>query len=193
MKKTTLSFGFLAVSAAYIIYLYFTGPADVSSSAASSAQTSSVATATSASVSVAQNSAGASPNPGASTSVATAAPASPPPVSTPSSVQTPTSAPAPKPTGQYTDGTYTGSSQNAYYGTVQVSAVIQGGKLASVNFLQYPSDRRTSQSISNRAMPILQSEAIQAQSASVSIVSGATDTSMAFQQSLQSALAQAKA
>ncbi len=41
-------------------------------------------------------------------------------------------------------------------------------------------------------MPMLQTEAIQAQSANVSGVSGATDTSAAFVQSLGSALAQAK-
>jgi len=92
----------------------------------------------------------------------------------------------------YADGTYTGSQADAYYGIVQVQAIIQDGKLASVNFLQHPSDRRTSQSINNYATPILESEAIQAQNANVDIVSGATDTSMAFQQSLGDALAQAK-
>lgn len=75
---------------------------------------------------------------------------------------------------------------------VQVKATIQNGKIVAVDFLQYPNDRRTSQYINSQAMPILQSEAIQAQSANVDIVSGATDTSMAFQQSLASALAKAK-
>ena len=89
------------------------------------------------------------------------------------------------------DGSYTGSSADAYYGTVQVQAIVQGGKLVTVNFLQYPSDRRTSQYINGQAMPMLQTEAIQAQSANVSGVSGATDTSAAFVQSLGSALAQA--
>ena len=92
----------------------------------------------------------------------------------------------------YADGTYTGSQADAYYGTVQVQATIQNGVLADVSFLQYPSDRRTSQSINGLAMPILKSEAIQAQNANVNIVSGATDTSMAFQQSLADALTQAK-
>jgi uncharacterized protein with FMN-binding domain len=93
--------------------------------------------------------------------------------------------------GQYADGTYTGTPTNAYYGTVQVQAVVQNGKLASVQFLQYASDRSTSVSINNYAMPILKSEAIQAQSSNVNMVSGATFTSQAFQQSLASALAQA--
>ncbi|HEY4384430.1 MAG TPA: FMN-binding protein [Ktedonobacteraceae bacterium] len=47
--------------------------------------------------------------------------------------------------------------------------------------------------INNYADPQLTSEAIQAQSANVDIVSGATDSSEAFIQSLNSALAQAKA
>ena len=106
---------------------------------------------------------------------------------------TPVPVPVVKPSGQYVDGTYTGDSEGAYYGDVQVEAVVQGGKLSAVNFLQYPSDRRTSQSINNRAMAVLKTEAIQAQSSNVSIVSGATDTSAAFQQSLATALAQAKA
>ena len=117
------------------------------------------------------------------------------PSSTPPLAQTttiPTPVPVTKPKGQYADGAYTGSSVSAYYGTVQVQAIIQGGKLVTVNFLQYPTDRRTSQYINGSAMPELQSEAIQAQSAQVNGVSGATDTSQAFIQSLGSALAQAK-
>ena len=57
--------------------------------------------------------------------------------------------------------------------------------------LQYPQERRRSAYINSQAVPILQSEAIQAQSANVNIVSGATLTSEGFQQSLQSALTQA--
>jgi uncharacterized protein with FMN-binding domain len=94
--------------------------------------------------------------------------------------------------GIYTDGTYTGTPVNAYYGTVQVQATVQNGALADVTFLQYPSDRSTSKMISNKAMPILTKEALQIQSAQVDGVSGATDTSNAFKQSLASALTQAK-
>jgi len=93
----------------------------------------------------------------------------------------------------YKDGTFTGPSVDAYYGNVQVQAIIQGGKITQVKFLDYPHDRRTSQMINNQAMPWLNSEAVQAQSAQVDIISGATFTSEGFQQSLQTALAQAKA
>lgn len=97
----------------------------------------------------------------------------------------------PKPKGMYVDGEYTGDPTDAYYGTLQVKAVVSGGKLTDVVFLQYPNDRSRSASISARAMPILKSEAIQVQSSNVNNVSGATEISGAFIQSLSSALSQA--
>ena len=47
--------------------------------------------------------------------------------------------------------------------------------------------------INEQAIPILTSEALQAQSTNVQLVSGATDTSYAFQQSLQGAIQKALA
>jgi uncharacterized protein with FMN-binding domain len=92
----------------------------------------------------------------------------------------------------YKNGTYNGSVEDAFYGMVQVQVVVLGGKITSVNFLQYPNDNRTSQFVNSQAMPMLQQEAIQAQSAQVNGVSGASATSQAFQVSLANALAQAK-
>ena len=90
--------------------------------------------------------------------------------------------------GQYADGEYVGPVTDAWYGYVQVKVVVQGGKVSDVQFLQYPNDRRTSQRINSIAMPYLTQEAIQAQSARVNLISGATLTSRAFVMSLQSAL-----
>ncbi len=102
-------------------------------------------------------------------------------------------APAPSvQTGQYRDGVYTGSSVDAYYGSVQVQVSVSGGRLADVQFLQYPSDRATSNRINTRAMSQLRGEAIANQSAPVDVVSGATETTGAFNQSLASALSQAQ-
>jgi uncharacterized protein with FMN-binding domain len=119
-------------------------------------------------------------------------PPQPTPTPTPVPVPTPAPTPPPKPKGLYADGQYTGSAANAYYGNIQVQVTISGGKITNVAFLQYPSDRSYSRYVNSQAMPYLKAEAIAAQSASVDIVSGATDSSMAFQQSLASALAQAK-
>ncbi len=104
----------------------------------------------------------------------------------------PSSMPATHTTGQYRDGQYIGRVADAYYGNVQVKAYIKNSKISDVQFLQYPNDRRTSIEINNQAIPYLKQEAIQAQSDKVDIVSGATQTSGAFQESLASALSQAR-
>lgn len=96
-------------------------------------------------------------------------------------------------TSTYKDGTFVGSSANAYYGNIQVQATIKSGKIISVAFLQYPNEQGHSLEINQQADPVLSQEAIQSQNANVDIVSGATDTSQAFIQSLTSALTQAKA
>ncbi len=88
----------------------------------------------------------------------------------------------------YNDGDFTGNSVDAYYGNVQVKVSITNHLISDVQFLQYPNDRGTSIQVSNMSMPILKSEAIKAQSANVNIVSGATQTSQGFIESLKSAL-----
>lgn len=114
------------------------------------------------------------------------------PTAAPPATEPPAPTQAPLAQAGYKDGEYAGPVTDAFYGQVQVKAVIQQGKIADVQFLQYPNDRRTSIRINNIAMPYLVSEAIQAQSAQVDIISGATLTSEAFAESLQSALATAK-
>lgn len=121
----------------------------------------------------------------------TSAPSSVPPAP----VATPTSPPTSQPPvsqGQYKDGQYQGNSAYAFYGYVQVQAVVQNGKLADVQILNYPDSRGHTLEVSNYAIPRLISEAISAQSADVNIISGATDTSLAFKQSLSAALSSAK-
>jgi uncharacterized protein with FMN-binding domain len=93
--------------------------------------------------------------------------------------------------GAYRDGTYDGGPADANWGEVEVQAVIAGGQLRNVRFQQYPNHRGRSVAINQQAMPILIQEAIQAQKADVDVVTGATDTSQAFIQSLGSALRQA--
>ena len=109
------------------------------------------------------------------------------------SASAPQSAPPQATTGQYKDGTYTGPVADAYYGYVQVQAVVQGGKLVNVIFLQHPGGRSTSVWINQQAMPYLTQEALAAQSANVNTISGASETSQAFRASLGAALQQAQA
>ena len=97
-------------------------------------------------------------------------------------------------TGLYQDGNYTGDSFPANrYGNVQVEAIVSNGQLTDFKIIDYPYDRSTSRRISQIAIPYLMQEAVQAQNASIDLISGATFTSEAFIQSLQSALDQAAA
>lgn len=89
------------------------------------------------------------------------------------------------------DGTYTGDSVSTRFGDVQVSVTISGGRITDVTALHLTDHDGRSVSISNRAAPILRESVLSAQSASVSMVSGATYTSRAYLTSLQSALDQA--
>jgi len=87
--------------------------------------------------------------------------------------------------------TIVGPVESNDYGDVQVQIVVRGGRLVDVQALQLPSDRRRSAEISNYAEPYLRQEALQARSANIDIVSGATYTSVSYAQSLQAALDQA--
>jgi uncharacterized protein with FMN-binding domain len=65
-------------------------------------------------------------------------------------------------------------------------------KITAVSVPTYPNHTDRSIYINQTAIPILKAEALRAQSASINMVSGATDSSDAFAQSLQSAILKAK-
>ncbi|HEX6867844.1 MAG TPA: FMN-binding protein [Candidatus Limnocylindrales bacterium] len=105
--------------------------------------------------------------------------------------------PAPAATGSTDEASGTSGSTtvdgpvvSTRFGPVQVEVVISNGHVADVVALQLPSGRRSGQ-ISDYSEPILREEALQAQSANIDVVSGATYTSDAYAESLQAALDQA--
>jgi len=65
-------------------------------------------------------------------------------------------------------------------------------KITAVSVPTYPNHTDRSIYINQTALPILKAEVLRAQSANVNMVSGATDTSDAFAQSLQAAILKAK-
>lgn len=93
--------------------------------------------------------------------------------------------------GSGASGTYTGIAAETRYGPVQVQVTVSGGKLTDVQALQLTNRDGRSVAISQQAAPILRQEALQAQSATIQAVSGATYTSEGYTTSLQSALDQA--
>jgi uncharacterized protein with FMN-binding domain len=89
-------------------------------------------------------------------------------------------------------GQVTGSAVDVGYGTVQVQLTIQNGAITDIQAIQLPRGGHSGQ-VSSYAAPQLRSEALQAQSAQIDTISGATYTSEGYIQSLQSALTQAGA
>jgi uncharacterized protein with FMN-binding domain len=87
--------------------------------------------------------------------------------------------------------TYQGPVVNDPFGGVQATITVAGKKISNV-VISTPQDNPRSAGINQQAVPLLQSETLQAQSAQISGVSGATLTSSAYAQSLQSALDQAR-
>ncbi|MEQ4564345.1 FMN-binding protein [Paenarthrobacter sp. CAP02] len=87
-----------------------------------------------------------------------------------------------------TAATYDGTQVQTRFGTVQVRVTIKDGKITEVTPLQLTDAERRSAQISSRAAPILRSEVLQAQSANVQTIGGATVTSDAYLTSLQAAL-----
>ncbi len=87
--------------------------------------------------------------------------------------------------------TYTGAASQTEWGPVQVEVSAEGGKVTSVTAISYPDSDPRSAQISAVAIPTLEQQAVAAQSAQIDGVSGASYTSMAFAESLQSALSQA--
>jgi uncharacterized protein with FMN-binding domain len=153
------------------------GTTGTSSSASASSSTSSSAPAKSAKpVATKKATAGATTQPTASQSA----------TATASAATTQTTAPV---TTTIKDGTYTGPVINVNYGNVQVKITVSNGKITDAVAVKAPkgkNDRYT-----NMAVPILKAQTLQAQSANIQGVSGASYTSYGWFKSLQGALADA--
>ena len=96
------------------------------------------------------------------------------------------------PAAPATTATYDGSTVQTRYGPVQVRITVAGGKVTVADAIQLPSGNSYDDQVRQYAVPVLNQEAVAAQSSKISMVSGATYTSNAYVQSLQSALDQAK-
>lgn len=112
---------------------------------------------------------------------------------------------APGPTGGGTSGSGTGTSGSAHggasaggsfdgsvaqtrWGPVQVRITVSNRRITAVDALQVPSGNFRDQRINQHAVPILHRETLQAQSAQIDSVSGATITSDGYRESLQAAI-----
>jgi uncharacterized protein with FMN-binding domain len=85
-------------------------------------------------------------------------------------------------------GTYDGAVVQTRFGAVQVQIAVKAGQITDVTALKLTDAEGRSVQISNYAAPVLRDEVLQAQSANVQTVGGATVTSDAYLTSLQAAL-----
>ena len=109
----------------------------------------------------------------------------PPTLPAPASGTT-TTAPAPATGGAAR--TYDGAPADTAYGPVQVQITVSGGKITAATVIQVPQESSRDVRINSQAVPILDQEVVQAQSARIDSVSGASYTSDGYVRSLQSAL-----
>jgi uncharacterized protein with FMN-binding domain len=128
----------------------------------------------------------AAPRPSSTSSATTPSPSSTP--SSSSSSSSPSSSPS---SSSSAAKTYDGDAVGTQYGDVQVQITVAGGKITAAQVLQVPWNDHRDQEINSYAVPVLNSEVVQAQSANIDMVSGATFTSDGYIQSLQSAIDQA--
>ncbi len=102
-------------------------------------------------------------------------------------VKTPAAAPAQS--SKSVSGTFTGDSVDVRYGFVQVKITVENGKITDAQAVQAPSGRNDRWT--QRAVPILRQQTLEAQSAQITGASGASFTSYGWYTSLASALAKA--
>ena len=90
---------------------------------------------------------------------------------------------------QSTTRSATGPLVNYHYGVLSVSVTAAGKKITKVGIASLDDGGNfRSQSIDQQSIPVLEQQALQAQSANIQGVSGASYTSAGFEQSLQAAL-----
>lgn len=86
--------------------------------------------------------------------------------------------------------TLVGAVSQTRWGPVQVQITVTDHTITRVDVLRYPTGNNKDIKIARRSLPILINETLQAQSARIDMVSGATYTSAGYIGSLQSALDQ---
>ncbi|HZF92931.1 FMN-binding protein [Streptomyces sp.] len=94
-----------------------------------------------------------------------------------------TAPPSPFPSSSSSSAVVAGSTVPTEKGDVQVEVTFEGERIASVRMLRQPDHPQTT-----NAVPVLIEETLEAQSADIDSVTGATITSEGYKESLQAAL-----
>jgi len=117
--------------------------------------------------------------------------ASPGSSASPTPAPTKTPKPSNAPTGSLKDGTYDGDAIKFKYGTAQVEIVVSGGVITEVKALKLPTAGGYTKRVTTFFQTDIPARVVADQGWKISNISGATYTSRAYSQSLQSAINQA--
>jgi uncharacterized protein with FMN-binding domain len=117
-------------------------------------------------------------------------PASSPPTTAGNGSQPGPATTTPATTAPSSTRTATGQDVQYQYGDIELQVTESGSRITKVKVLRNGAVDARSAEINSQAVPMLQDQTMQAQSANIDGVSGATFTSYAYAQSLQSALDQ---
>jgi uncharacterized protein with FMN-binding domain len=93
-----------------------------------------------------------------------------------------------RPPAHHAVQTATGPNVNFGYGNIAVKVTVRGTRIIAVSVAGLQTLEPTSQQICAQAIPVLRSEVLSAQSASINSVSGASYTSYGYAKSVQAAL-----
>jgi uncharacterized protein with FMN-binding domain len=134
----------------------------------------------------------ASPDTGAPTSTTPTAPTAPAGGTTPTTPTTPTAptTPTTPTTAPSSSRSATGQVEQYQYGDLSVTVTEKSGHITDVQMASLNETDARSVFIDDQAIPLLRQQVLAAQSANIDGVSGATFTSQAYAQSVQSALDQ---
>ena len=113
------------------------------------------------------------------------------PAASPTPTPTKTPKPSKAPTGTLKDGTYDGDAIKFKYGTAQVEIVVSGGVITEVKALKLPTAGGYTKRVTTFFQTDIPARIVADQGWKISNIGGATYTSRAYSQSLQSAINQA--
>ena len=113
------------------------------------------------------------------------------PAASPTPTPTKTPKPSKAPTGTLKDGTYDGDAIKFKFGTAQVEIVVSGGVITEVKALKLPTAGGYTKRVTTFFQTDIPARIVADQGWKISNVGGATYTSRAYSQSLQSAINQA--
>jgi uncharacterized protein with FMN-binding domain len=113
------------------------------------------------------------------------------PVRTPRALARPAATPAPRVSGEG-ERSFLGPAMTTPFSAIQVRGFFTGRRLTGIETVLLSGDGPHTEALNARAEPILRESALEAGSADVDVVSGATSTSEIWLESLQGAIDEAR-